>query len=134
MAPDAFVAAGIAEAPMMRTALTACRLAIVIFIIPFMFVYNNALLLIGSPGQILQVCITSIFGVTAIACAAQNYLGGKLPIFLRLVLLIIGIMLIDPGWKTDLIGLPVLALIFAMRVPDTMRRFTIGLFRKKRTA
>ncbi len=134
MAPDAFVAAGIAEAPMMRTALTACRLAIVIFIIPFMFVYNNALLLIGTPGQILQVCITSVCGVVAIACAAQNYLGGKLPLLLRLMLLVIGLMLIDPGWKTDLIGLPALILIFAFRVPDTLRRLTVGLFGKKRTA
>ncbi|MDD2604579.1 MAG: TRAP transporter permease [Desulfobacterales bacterium] len=131
MAPDAFVAAGIAEAPMMRTAVTACRLAIVIFIIPFMFVYNNALLLIGSPVQIIQVCVTSFLGVLAIACAVQNYLGGKLPVLLRLALLVIGLLLIDPGWKSDLIGIPVLALIFAVRIPNTLRRFTIGLFSSK---
>jgi TRAP-type uncharacterized transport system fused permease subunit len=134
MAPDAFVAAGIAEAPMMRTAVTACRLAIVIFIIPFMFVYNNALLLIGSPVQIIQVCVTSFLGVLAIACAVQNYLGGKLPVLLRLALLVIGLLLIDPGWKSDLIGIPVLALIFAVRIPNTLRRFTIGLFSSKPAA
>ena len=71
MAPDAFVAAGIADAPMMRTAFTACRLALVIFIIPYMFVYNNALLLIGSVSEILLVCVTAFFGVMALAFAAQ---------------------------------------------------------------
>ncbi len=127
MAPDAFVAAGIAEAPMMRTAFTACRLAMVIFIIPYMFVYNNALLLIGSFGQILQVTITAFFGVTAIACAAQNYLGGRLPILLRITLFLSGGCLIYPGLKTDLIGLVVLAVVFSVRVPDTLRRYTVGL-------
>ena len=127
MAPDAFVAAGIAEAPMMRTAFTACRLALVIFIIPYMFVYNNALLLIGSLGQIIQVGVTAFFGVTAIACAAQNYLGGRLPILLRIILFISGGCLIYPGLKSDLIGLVVLAVVFAVRVPDTLRRYTIGL-------
>ena len=126
MAPDAFVAAGIAEAPMMRTAFTACRLALVIFIIPYMFVYNNALLLIGHPMQILQVCVTAFFGVLAIASAAQNYLGGKLPFLLRLILFISGGCLIYPGWKTDLVGLAILATVSAIRVPGVLRRYTIG--------
>jgi TRAP-type uncharacterized transport system fused permease subunit len=130
MAPDAFVAAGIADAPMMRTAFTACRLAIVIFIIPFMFVYNNALLLIGHPMQILQVCVTAFFGVLAIASAAQNYLGGKLPFLLRLILFISGGCLIYPGWKTDLVGLAILAAVSAIRVPGVLRRYTIGWMQK----
>jgi TRAP transporter 4TM/12TM fusion protein len=130
MAPDAFVAAGIAGAPMMRTAFTACRLAIVIFIIPFMFVYNNALLLIGHPMQILQVCVTGFFGVLALASATQNYLGGKLPILLRLALFVSGGCLIYPGWKTDLLGLAILAAVSAIRVPDVLHRYTIGWVQK----
>jgi TRAP transporter 4TM/12TM fusion protein len=130
MAPDAFVAAGIAGAPMMRTAFTACRLAIVIFIIPFMFVYNNALLLIGHPMQILQVCVTAFFGVLALASATQNYLGGKLPILLRLALFVSGGCLIYPGWKTDLLGLAILAAVSAIRVPGVLHRYTIGWVQK----
>jgi TRAP transporter 4TM/12TM fusion protein len=132
MAPDAFVAAGIAEAPMMRTSFTACRLALVIFIIPYMFVYNNALLLVGSVGQILQVCITAFFGVMALACAAQNYLGGRVPILLRGVMFVGGACLIYPGLKTDLAGLVILAVMFAVRIPETVKRYTIGWVRKPR--
>ncbi len=131
MAPDAFVAAGIADAPMMRTAFTACRLALVIFIIPYMFVYNNALLLIGSVSEILQVCVTAFFGVMALAFAAQNYLAGRLPILLRLLLFVGGGCLIYPGWMTDLIGMVIMLIMFAIRTPDTLRRCTIGLFTKK---
>jgi TRAP transporter 4TM/12TM fusion protein len=132
MAPDAFVAAGIADAPMMRTAFTACRLALVIFIVPYMFVYNNALLLIGSFGQILQVCVTAFFGVMALACAAQNYLGGKLPLLLRLLMFAGGGCLIYPGLKSDLVGLAIVALMFWIRIPNTVQHYTIGWFRKQK--
>ena len=50
VAPGAFVAAGIAGADMMRTAWMACRLGLVVYILPYMFVYNKALMLIGDPG------------------------------------------------------------------------------------
>ncbi len=134
MAPDAFVAAGIADSPMMKTALTACRLALVIFIVPYMFVYNNALLLVGNVGEILLVCVTAFFGVYALASAAQNYLGGKLPIYLRLALFIGGGCLIYPGWATDLLGVVLVISILAIRAPDLLRRFTIGLFQHNHSA
>jgi len=134
MAPDAFVAAGIADSPMMKTALTACRLALVIFIVPYMFVYNNALLLVGNVGEILLVCVTAFFGVYALACAAQNYLGGKLPIYLRLALFIGGGCLIYPGWVTDLFGVVLVIVLLAIRVPDLLKRFTIGLFLRNHAA
>jgi TRAP transporter 4TM/12TM fusion protein len=134
MAPDAFVAAGIADSPMMKTALTACRLALVIFIVPYMFVYNNALLLVGNVGEILLVCVTAFFGVYALACAAQNYLGGKLPIHLRLALFIGGGCLIYPGWVTDLLGVVLVIALLAFRAPDLLKRFTIGLFQHNQSA
>jgi TRAP-type uncharacterized transport system fused permease subunit len=119
---------------MMRTAFTACRLASVIFIIPFMFVYNNALLLIGPPAQIFLVCITSFLGVLSIAFAAQNYLAGKLPFLVRMALFVSGGCLIFPGWKTDAIGLGLLALVLAIRLPKTLRHYTIGWLRKEKAA
>lgn len=131
MAPDAFVAAGISGAPMMKTALTACRLAVVIFVVPYMFVYNKALLLVGSWGQILLVCVTAFMGVFGLAYAAQNYLGGKLPLHLRIPLLVGSLILIYPGWITDLVGLGLLAMVFAIRTPKLFRRFTVDLVKFK---
>ena len=131
MAPDAFIAAGIADSPMMKTALTACRLALVIFILPYIFVYNNALLLVGSAGEILQVSVTAFFGVLALACAIQNYLGGRLPAHMRALLFVGGACLIYPGWITDLAGMFLVLGIFFIRVPDQMKRYTIGLFQRR---
>ena len=131
MAPDAFIAAGIADSPMMKTALTACRLAMVIFILPYIFVYNNALLLVGNFGEILLVCVTAFFGVLALACAAQNFMGGKLPIHLRLLLFLGGGCLIYPGWISDIAGMIIVFGLLYIRVPDQLKRFTIGLFKRR---
>jgi TRAP transporter 4TM/12TM fusion protein len=130
MAPDAFIAAGIADSPMMKTALTACRLALVIFILPYIFVYNNALLLVGNVWQILLVSVTAFFGVLAVASAAQNYMGGKLPFYLRLLLFLGGGCLIYPGWITDLAGMIIVIGLLYIRVPDQLRRLTIGLLKR----
>ena len=123
MAPDAFVAAGISGAPMMRTAVTACRLAIVIFIVPHMFVYNNALLLLGDFGKIAQVCCTAFVGVLGLAHAVQNYLHGKLNAVFRFLLLAGSAMLIYPGWATDVIGGCLVAGVYIIRSPRLRAKF-----------
>ena len=130
MAPDAFVAAGIADSPMMKTALTACRLALVIFVLPYIFVYNNALLLVGNPAEIVLVCITAFFGVLALAYAAQNYLGGKLRLHMRVLMFIGGGFLIYPGWITDLAGLAIVVTLINIRIPRLLQRFTGGFFKQ----
>jgi len=73
----------VVPAPMMKTALTACRLAIVIFILPYIFIYNNALLFIGSWTQIIWSAFCALVAVYILAICTQNYLGGRLPVFLR---------------------------------------------------
>jgi TRAP-type uncharacterized transport system fused permease subunit len=82
----------------------------------------------------LLVCVTAFFGVYALASAAQNYLGGKLPIYLRLALFIGGGCLIYPGWVTDLFGVVIVIALLAIRTPDLLRRFTIGLFHRNHSA
>ena len=58
VAIGAFAAAPIAEANPMRTAFVAVRLALVGFIIPFIFIYEPSLLLIGDfdPVSFVRVC------------------------------------------------------------------------------
>jgi len=123
MAPDAFVAAGIADSPMMKTALTACRLAIVIFILPYIFVYNNALLMIGNFWQIIWVSLTALLGVFALAAAVQNFMSKKLPFLLRIVLFGTSLILIVPGLKTDLLGMILLFSIIFYQTPQLGKRF-----------
>ena len=123
MAPDAFVAAGIAGSPMMKTAFTACRLAIVIFILPYIFVYNNALLMIGNFWQIIWVSFTALLGVFALAAAVQNFMSRKVPFLLRIILVGTSLSLIIPGYKTDFLGMVLLFSILLYQTPHLAKRF-----------
>ncbi|MFW6147579.1 MAG: TRAP transporter permease [Thermodesulfobacteriota bacterium] len=122
MAPDAFVAAGIADSPMMKTALTACRLAIVIFILPYIFVYNTALLMVGSIWQIIWVSFTAMLGVFALASAVQNFMGSRVPFVLRIVLFGTALTLIIPGYTTDIVGFILLFSVFFYQRPQVSQR------------
>lgn len=110
--PAAIVAAGLAGAPMMKTGFQAMRLGVLILIIPFMFVYNNLLLMQGSPGQIALAVITGIIGVAGLGAALEGYLVGKANWFQRLLMGAGAIVLIYPGLLTDVIGITLLLAVF----------------------
>ncbi|MFC2060294.1 TRAP transporter permease, partial [Chloroflexota bacterium] len=64
-----FVAAGIAGSPPFRTGWTATRLAFAAFIVPFFWIYKPALLLMGSPSEILQVVVCAVIAILLVAMA-----------------------------------------------------------------
>ena len=100
----AFAGASIAEANAMRTGLLSSKLGIVAFIIPFMFVYEPALLLSGSLPETTLACVSAIIGVIALAGGMQQWFITLANRFEQLLLLIGGLSLIYPGLITDMIG------------------------------
>jgi len=107
----AFTGAGIAGADPMRTGWTASRIGIVAFIIPYMMVYGQPLLAIGSWQEIVHTVITSVIGVIALATASSGWFIRQLKYWQRALGLAAALMLIDPGLVTDLIGFILLALL-----------------------
>jgi len=108
----AYTAAAIAGADAMRTGWTAMRLGIIIYIVPFLFVFSPALLLKGSLGEILLAAITAIFGCVTLSAALTGYLFRKLYPVKRILMVLAGIGLLIPtsgqlfmfGLFTDTIG------------------------------
>ncbi|MCM3690945.1 TRAP transporter permease [Neobacillus niacini] len=102
----AYAAAGIANAKPMQVGLTACKIGIVAFIIPFVFVYGPAILMQGTAGEIIMATITALIGAFVLACAVEGwFIGKRATIITRVLLGVASITLIDPGLVTDLIGL-----------------------------
>jgi len=102
----AYAGAAIAQANPMKTALTATKLAIAAFIVPYVFAMNPALLLIDtSLGSVILICITSVVGIFGVSAALEGYLFRPIPWYLRLASAVGGLMLIYPGLVTDSIGL-----------------------------
>ncbi len=108
----AYVAAGLAKSDPFKTGLTAFRLAITGFILPFMFVYKPQLLIHGFGGlDIAYNLFVSIVGVFAIACANEGYLFRKLSVLFRIILTActFGLLILDT--RGDVIAIPVIILI-----------------------
>ncbi|MBX6743185.1 MAG: TRAP transporter large permease subunit, partial [Acetobacteraceae bacterium] len=72
----AFTAASIGKTSPMRTGLEASRLGSAVYIVPFLFVLNPALILRGEPGEVVLVVATALLGIVLIASALQGYLVG----------------------------------------------------------
>lgn len=114
----AYAGAAIAKTKPMPVAITACKLGISAFIVPFMFAYAPQLIMIGTAGQIIQALITSLIGVTAISIGLQRYaIKYSLTMIESIIFIIAALLLMYPGLSTDIIGLilcvlAVLLLIF----------------------
>jgi len=108
-----FAAAAIAGSPPMATAWQAMRLGVVLYIVPFMFVYSPALLMAGSPGEIALATLTAGVGIFCLAAGLQGWLRRAATPLERVLLFGAAFALISPGFYTDLagVGLLVVALV-----------------------
>jgi TRAP transporter 4TM/12TM fusion protein len=115
-----YPAAAIAGAKFMKVGWAAVRLGAVLFIIPFFFILEPALLLRGSPLRILYTIGTASVGVFLLASSIEGYLIGMgklqaigrassvltyLYYLLRIGMFMGGFLITMPGFRTDLIGL-----------------------------
>jgi TRAP-type uncharacterized transport system fused permease subunit len=111
-----FAAAAIANAKTWEVGWQGMRFAIAGFLIPYMFVLGPAMVLEGTPFEIVMVVITGTIGVIALAGSVQNWLLTRCLVWERVALFIAAITLIKPGWITDLIGAAIMALIIVLQL------------------
>ncbi len=113
----AYAGSAIARSKPMKTALNATKLAIAAFVVPYVFALNPAMLLIDTnPLEVIQVVITSVAGIIAIAAGLEGYIEGELMMVLRIVLIAAGLLLLVPGTLTDVVGIGVVALILVFQI------------------
>jgi TRAP transporter 4TM/12TM fusion protein len=118
----AYAGSAIAKSDPIKTGLTASRLAITAFIIPYIFVFNPTMLWIGaSPLNVIQIIITSFIGMFGLAAGIEGFMLKKISLPLRLAAVIGGLMAIDPGYVTDIIGFILIALVLALQVIEARR-------------
>ncbi len=130
VAISAYVAAGIAGASMTRTGWTAFRLGFSSFLVPFAFVYSQALLLMGPLPEVILATVTSLIGIFALSVAMEGYWLEPANMVQRVLAFGASILLVVPGWKTDLIGLALLAAVLiwqlALRRTQVLARGSAG--------
>ena len=105
----AYAGAGIAKADPFKTGVNATKLAIGAFIVPYIFVLSPQILLIGTTTMgLTQNLITAIIGMSGVSAAMIGYCSDHMSAVERVWFLIAGLMLIDPGTVTDIVGVVML--------------------------
>ena len=112
----AYAGSAIAKSNPLKTGITATRLAIAAFIIPYMFTYNPKMLFINAGVfDIISIVITSFIGIFAVAAGMEGHMFIKLPWWQRILTLAGGLMLIVPEMITDIVGIALVVLVIVIQ-------------------
>ncbi|MBQ4042607.1 MAG: TRAP transporter fused permease subunit [Clostridia bacterium] len=114
----AYAGAAIGQANPMKTALTATKLAIAAFIVPYVFALNPVMLFIDvtSVFEVVLIVITSIIGIFGVSAALEGYILTNMNVVERIASAAAGLMLIIPGAVTDIAGVVLFAAVVLWQV------------------
>ncbi len=110
-----YAAASLAKADLWKSGWEAIRVGSAGFIVPFMFVFEPSLLMIGPWQEILQSTVTATIGTICLAAGLFGYLLREARPWERAFLLVAAILLIKPGLITDMIGLTLLGIVLVVQ-------------------
>ncbi|MBR7057616.1 MAG: TRAP transporter permease [Stomatobaculum sp.] len=125
-----FAAAGISGGDPMKTGWASVKLALAGFILPYMFVYNNSLLLIGQQinadtGKMeivrtgfaagAMTAVFSVIGVALLSIAVEGHLFKKVSLPLRILAIIGAFLLMTPSMPLNLAGIAIAAAVIVVQ-------------------
>lgn len=108
-----FAAKSLSGGNLWDTGWAAVKLGATGYIVPFMCVFGPSLMFIGSWDEVALSAVTASIGVICLASALHGYLLRASFWWEQILLLVAALVLITPGWKTDLIGLALVVVVLA---------------------
>lgn len=107
----AYAGSAIAGSNPLKTGVEATKLAFAGFIIPYVFVMSPSLILIDTTWyHTLQILITSLTGMLGISTGVTGWILKRTNTVERIMLIVGGMLLIDPNIATDVIGVLLIAI------------------------
>ena len=108
----AYAGSAIAKSNPFKTGVQATRLAVTAFIVPYIFAFNPAMLLIDTTAiEVVRIVITSLIGIFGVSVAMEGFMFKAVKSWERILIGGAGLMLIDPSLLTDFTGI---LIIFTM--------------------
>ena len=115
----AYAGSAIAKSNPMKTGVTATRLAITAFIVPYIFAFSPEMLIVGSDKpwyEIVLLVITALIGIFIVSAGMEGYLLRHMPWWQRIIALAGGLCMIIPGLVTDIAGIAMIALVVVIQL------------------
>ena len=121
----AYAGSAIAKSNPMKTGVTATRLAITAFIVPYIFAYSPEMLLIDAAWyDVVLIVITALVGIFAVSAGMEGYMLVKTPWWQRIMLLGGGLLSIIPGIATDVAGIVLIAAVIILQKVSEKKHLT----------
>lgn len=109
-----YAAASLAKADLWKSGWAAVKIGAAGFIVPFMFVFQPALLMIGEWHEILHATTSACIGIAMLAGGLHGFFRFRLRAYERAMLIAGALaMTLVPGWIGDAIGIALLVLVLA---------------------
>jgi len=121
-----FAAAGLAKSELWSSGWAAVKIGAAGFIVPFMFVHEPALLMIGDWPGVLHAALTATAGCLLLAAGLHGYLFVPVTPWQRAALIGAALALIKPGVVTDLAGAGLAAVVIAAQLAARRRAAALG--------
>jgi TRAP transporter 4TM/12TM fusion protein len=125
----AITAANVAGSKPMETGFRAMRLGLPLFILPFIFVYDPALIMEGTAINIIERVLLTLVAIWAITSAFESWVYGvgRVDIISRGLFLAGGVLIIVPELLTSLLGAGILIAVIAVNLLLQRRKSAAGL-------
>ncbi|MCL2706111.1 MAG: TRAP transporter permease [Spirochaetaceae bacterium] len=112
-----YAGAAIAKANPVKTSVIATRLAITAFIVPYVFIFNPAMLFIDASFlKIFQAVMTTCIGMVSISVGLAGFMLRKVSTPWRFATIAGGFLLIHPSLLTDLLGFGIISLLVVIQI------------------
>lgn len=112
----AYAGSAIAKSNPLKTGITATRLAIAAFIIPYVFALNPAMLFIDTRWyDVILIVVTSVVGMFGISAGLEGYMMKHLNTVERILVIGGGLLLVIPGLVTDVVGLSLIVVAIILQ-------------------
>jgi TRAP transporter 4TM/12TM fusion protein len=123
-----YAASGLAKSNLWKTGAAAVKIGAAGFVVPFMFVYEPALLMIGDWPTIVWRFAISCVGITLLAAVLHGYMLRPLSGWQRAVAIAAAMLLVAPELTTDILGLSLAAamLLYQHFAPSAAKLAPVG--------
>ncbi len=114
----AYAGSAIAKSNPMKTGVTATRLAITAFIVPYIFAFSPEMLIIGADKpwyEIVLLVITAVIGIFMISAGMEGYMLKNMPWWQRIMALAGGLCMVIPGIATDAAGVALIVILLLLQ-------------------
>ena len=123
----AYAASGIAGSNPLKSGVTALKVAVAGFLVPYVFVMEPVLLFQGdqNPLMFIPVFATALLGMAVLSAAVAGFYFRKLVAWESVILALAGLLLVYPVIAMSLLGLAI-AVVMAIYQRMTERKKTLG--------